>query len=107
MCVHNGTVYRSGSAMTTSSLCSYCYCIGGQEKCVTPKCTLPAKGCEPILIDALCCPIRYDCTGNGTIKAKYRLKINRRKNNNQHYLRMTSRMQRSRGMALSMRTINV
>lgn len=97
MCIHNGTVYRSGSAMTTSSLCSYCYCIGGKEKCVEPKCILPTKGCEPIFIDSSCCPIRYDCTPNKTIKAKYNTKTNRRRNGNKHYLRMTSRMQRSRG----------
>lgn len=98
VCVYNGTVYRSGSAMTTSSLCSYCYCIEGKQKCIQPKCTLPAKiGCEPILIDSSCCPIRYDCTKNGIIKARYNTKYNRRRNDNKHYLRMTSRMQRSRG----------
>lgn len=97
VCVHNGTVYRSGSAMTTSSLCSYCYCIEGMQKCIQPKCTLPAKDCEPILIDSSCCPIRYDCTGNKTIKARYNTKYNKRRNGNKHYLRMTSRMQRSRG----------
>lgn len=98
VCVHNGTVYRSGSAMSTSSLCSYCYCIGGKQKCVKPKCLLPTEGCEPILIDTSCCPIRYDCSGNGTIKAQYRPKQHRRRSDNLHYLRMTSRMQRSRGM---------
>lgn len=98
VCIHNGTVYRSGSAMSTSSLCSYCYCIGGRQKCVKPKCLLPTDGCEPILIDTSCCPIRYDCSGNGTIKAQYRFKQHRRRNENLHYLRMTSRMQRSRGM---------
>lgn len=83
--------------MSTSSLCSYCYCIGGKQKCVKPKCLLPADGCEPILIDSSCCPIRYDCSGNGTIKAQYRSKPHRKRNENLHYLRMTSRMQRSRG----------
>ena len=93
----NGTIYRSGSAMTSSSLCTYCYCIEGKQKCIQPKCTLPAKGCEPILIDSSCCPVRYDCTENKTIKARYNTKYNRRRNDNKHYLRMTSRMQRSRG----------
>lgn len=97
VCVYNGTVYRSGSAMSTSSLCTYCYCIQGKQKCIQPKCTLPAKGCEPILIDSSCCPIRYDCTEKKTIKARYNTKYNRRRNGNKHYLRMTSRMQRSRG----------
>lgn len=97
VCVHNGTVYRSGSAMSTSSLCSYCYCIGGKQKCVKPKCLLPTEGCEPILIDTSCCPIRYDCSGNGTVRAHYRSKPHRRRSENLHYLRMTSRMQRSRG----------
>lgn len=97
MCVHNGTVYRSGSAMTTSSLCSYCYCIEGKQQCIQPKCTLPTKGCDPILIDSSCCPIRYDCTDKKLIKSRYNTKYNRRRNDNKHYLRMTSRMQRSRG----------
>lgn len=99
VCVHNGTVYRSGSAMTTSSLCSYCYCIEGVQKCVQPKCTLPPSDCEPISIDSACCPVRYDCTENKSIKAKYNAKFKRRRTEttNKHYLRMTSRMQRSRG----------
>lgn len=99
VCIHNGTVYRSGSAMTTSSLCSYCYCIEGIQKCVQPKCTLPPSDCEPISIDSSCCPVRYDCTANKSIKAKYNAKFKRRRteNTNKHYLRMTSRMQRSRG----------
>lgn len=107
VCIHNGTVYRSGSAMSTSSLCSYCYCIGGRQKCVKPKCLLPTDGCKPILIDTSCCPIRYDCSGNGTIKAQYRFKQHRRRNENLHYLRMTSRMQRSRGMYGVCRLISV
>lgn len=97
VCVYNGTVYRSGSAMTTSSLCTYCYCIEGQQRCIQPKCTLPTKGCEPILIDSTCCPVRYDCTEKKSIKNRYNTKYNRRRNDNKHYLRMTSRMQRSRG----------
>lgn len=99
VCVYNGTVYRSGSAMGTSTLCNYCYCIEGRQKCIQPKCTLPAKGCEPILIDSSCCPIRYDCTEKKILKATYNTKYNRRRNGNgnKHYLRMTSRMQRSRG----------
>lgn len=89
--------------MTTSSLCSYCYCIEGKQKCVQPKCTLPQKeqrNCEPISIESSCCPIRYDCTDSKIIKAKYNAKYKRRRNENvnKHYLRMTSRMQRSRGM---------
>lgn len=92
--------------MTTSSLCSYCYCIEGKQKCIKPKCILPAKGCEPILIDSACCPVRYDCTGNGTIKARYNTKYNRRRNDNKHYLRMTSRMQRSRGIYITLSLIH-
>lgn len=97
VCVHNGTVYRSGSAMSTSSLCSYCYCIGGRQKCIKPKCLLPAKGCEPVMVDSACCPIRYDCSGNGATKARFQKKQNKPRSENKHYLRMTSRAQRSRG----------
>lgn len=50
--------------MSSSSLCSYCYCINGKQKCVRPKCQLlqpESRECEPIYIDSSCCPIRYDC----------------------------------------------
>lgn len=97
MCIHNGTVYRSGSAMSTSSLCSYCYCIGGRQKCIKPKCLLPARGCEPVLIDSACCPIRYDCSGNSAVKARFQKKPNKPRSDNKHYVRMNSRSQRSRG----------
>lgn len=32
--------------MSSSSLCSYCYCIAGKPKCVKPKCMLRQAGCE-------------------------------------------------------------
>lgn len=65
VCVENGTIYQTGSAMTTSSLCSYCYCINGKQKCVKPKCLLPKAPthCSPIYIEGSCCPIKYDCNG--------------------------------------------
>ncbi|XP_053692531.1 uncharacterized protein LOC128740980 [Sabethes cyaneus] len=88
-CIVNGTVYKSGSAMTSSSLCSYCYCINGQQKCVKPKCALPNPRCAPIFIDSACCPIRYDCTGktpfNATISTEPPKPV--RRINNRHYLR--------------------
>lgn len=91
VCVHNGTVYKSGSAMTTSSLCSYCYCIGGRQKCVQPKCLLTMPGCQPVYSDSTCCPIRYECG------AKSSDKPNVVHHSNKHYLRTKSRTQRSRG----------
>ncbi|XP_055548208.1 uncharacterized protein LOC129731873 [Wyeomyia smithii] len=88
-CIVNGTVYKSGSAMTSSSLCSYCYCINGQQKCVKPKCALPNPRCAPIFIDSACCPIRYDCTGktpiNATTSTEQPSPV--RRINNRHYLR--------------------
>lgn len=77
--------------MSTSTLCSYCYCIGGQQKCIKPKCILASPGCQPVYIDSTCCPIRYDCGG----KSKNNLLIS----GNKHYLRANSRTQRSRGKA--------
>lgn len=79
--------------MSTSSLCSYCYCIGGKQKCIKPKCLLASPGCEPIFIDSTCCPIRYDCGINKT----WSTKIYKPKSVNKHYLRSQSRTQRSRG----------
>ncbi|KAF5291205.1 hypothetical protein FQA39_LY14447 [Lamprigera yunnana] len=49
--------------MSTSSLCEYCYCIGGQQTCIKPKCLLSLDGCTPIFEKHNCCPVRYNCTG--------------------------------------------
>lgn len=99
MCIHNGTVYRSGSAMSTSSLCSYCYCFNGQQKCIKPKCFLPTEGCRPVLSDSSCCPIRYDCSENAAAVDKLQKSSqNLRRSDNKHYLRLISRTQRSRGI---------
>lgn len=117
VCVVNGTIYKSGSAMTSSSLCSYCYCIAGRQKCVQPKCLLASPGCEPIYSDSTCCPIRYDCTKKKRPVAAAddsfdgfadseraigdalppRSKPNTVHHSNKHYLRTKMRKQRSRG----------
>ncbi|EAT44119.1 AAEL004506-PA [Aedes aegypti] len=92
-CIVNGTVYKSGSAMTSSSLCSYCYCINGRQKCVKPKCALPNPRCAPIFIDSACCPIRYDCTGKIPVKDVISTESPNqiRRINNRHYLRTVER----------------
>ncbi|XP_067626050.1 mucin-2 [Eurosta solidaginis] len=95
VCVKNGTVYKSGSAMSSSNLCTYCYCIGGTEKCVKPKCMLPVEGCKPIFVDSTCCPVRYDCTSKPAGKSSQEVRY--RKTSNKHYLRMSQRLQRNRG----------
>ncbi|XP_043662836.1 mucin-2 [Drosophila teissieri] len=95
VCVKNGTVYKSGSAMSSSNLCSYCYCIGGTEKCVKPKCMLPVEGCKPIFVDSTCCPVRYDCSSKTSGKSSQEVRY--RKTSNKHFLRMSQRLQRNRG----------
>lgn len=101
--------------MTSSSLCSYCYCIAGRQKCVQPKCLLASPGCEPIYSDSTCCPIRYDCTkktaaavaaavtaadssaaptDDSSARAKPSNIVH---HSNKHYLRTKMRTQRSRG----------
>ncbi|XP_073825589.1 uncharacterized protein [Musca autumnalis] len=95
VCVKNGTVYKSGSAMSSSNLCTYCYCIGGTEKCVKPKCMLPLEGCKPIFVDSTCCPVRYDCSTKQTGKSSQEVRY--RKTANKHYVRMSQRLQRNRG----------
>ncbi|XP_064541814.1 mucin-5AC [Drosophila montana] len=95
VCVKNGTVYKSGSAMSSSNLCSYCYCIGGSEKCVKPKCMLPVEGCKPIFVDSTCCPVRYDCSSKTSGKSSQEVRY--RKNSNKHFQRMSQRLQRNRG----------
>lgn len=85
--------------MSTSSLCSYCYCIGGKQKCVRPKCLLSSPGCVPVFIDSSCCPIKYNCGTDSSSTPKtssyYRIE-------NKHYNRMRSRAQRNRGRFYSL-----
>ncbi|XP_050094575.1 uncharacterized protein LOC126577172 [Anopheles aquasalis] len=95
-CIVNGTVYKSGSAMVSSSLCSYCYCINGRQKCVKPKCALPSQKCAPVYVDSTCCPIRYDCTGktpvkNNALESSTASPNHVRRINNKHYQRMADR----------------
>ncbi|GLG94999.1 Uncharacterized protein GBIM_02063, partial [Gryllus bimaculatus] len=61
-CAANGTVYAEGSAMASSSLCEYCYCIRGRQRCVRPRCLLPLAGCTPRYKQHACCPAHYDCS---------------------------------------------
>ncbi|XP_050310138.1 uncharacterized protein LOC126746079 isoform X2 [Anthonomus grandis grandis] len=61
-CISNGSIYSPGSAMHSSSLCEYCYCLAGKQVCVKPKCLLPIDGCNPVFEENSCCPVRYNCT---------------------------------------------
>lgn len=61
-CIANGTIYGPGSAMDSSTQCEYCYCLGGRQECVKPKCLLPLEGCTPVYETHSCCPVRYNCT---------------------------------------------
>ncbi|KAF6206154.1 hypothetical protein GE061_017379 [Apolygus lucorum] len=61
-CILNGTVYGEGSAMVTSSLCEYCYCIRGTQHCVRPKCLLSVPACKPEYAMHSCCPTKYICS---------------------------------------------
>jgi hypothetical protein len=98
VCIKDGTIYRSGSAMSSSTLCSYCYCLNGREKCVRPKCVMPLKGCQPIFVDSTCCPIRYDCGGKLTAAKNVTKSPNTVDQvSNKHFLRMMKRGQRSNG----------
>jgi hypothetical protein len=60
-CVVNGTRYAEGSAMSSSTLCEYCYCVRGKQQCVKPQCEMPLKGCTPKYRALTCCPVSYDC----------------------------------------------
>lgn len=92
--------------MSTSLLCSYCYCFNGQQKCIKPKCLLPAPSCRPIWSDSSCCPIRYDCSGHTAVNNELQPAI-QRLSDNKHYLRLMSRTQRSRGMRWSHSHLNI
>lgn len=84
--------------MSSSTLCSYCYCIGGKQKCVKPKCLLASDGCEPVFSDSACCPIRYVCGDKAKGKPLFISKeSDRKKMTNKHYLRSAARNQRSSG----------
>ncbi|CAB3371788.1 Hypothetical predicted protein [Cloeon dipterum] len=63
-CVENGTRYAEGSAMGSSTLCEYCYCVRGKQQCVKPQCEMPLKECTAKYIPLTCCPVSYDCSPN-------------------------------------------
>ncbi|XP_059483214.1 uncharacterized protein LOC132201208 [Neocloeon triangulifer] len=63
-CVVNGTRYAEGSAMSSSTLCEYCYCVRGKQQCVKPRCEMPLEGCTPKYRALTCCPVSYDCSPN-------------------------------------------
>ncbi|GBO00014.1 hypothetical protein AVEN_113488-1 [Araneus ventricosus] len=49
-------------AMLSPTKCEYCYCIGGQQMCVRPKCHLNIEGCVPRYQSGYtCCPSHYNC----------------------------------------------
>ncbi|CAO1345387.1 unnamed protein product [Diamesa tonsa] len=85
--------------MSSSSLCSYCYCIAGKPKCVKPKCMLRQAGCEPIYMESSsCCPIRYDCkNSNSTGLDINQVQEDFQRTNNKHYMRNNKRTHRSNG----------
>lgn len=60
-CLYEGVRYGPGSAMMSSRRCEYCYCIGGNRRCIRPKCLLSLSGCRPQYSPHSCCPVSYDC----------------------------------------------
>ncbi|XP_046964905.1 uncharacterized protein LOC124533577 isoform X1 [Vanessa cardui] len=60
-CVEGGTVYAAGSAMSSSTACEQCFCLGGTRRCVRPVCLPPPPGCKARPAPGACCPQRYYC----------------------------------------------
>ncbi|GFY60503.1 uncharacterized protein TNIN_88701 [Trichonephila inaurata madagascariensis] len=61
-CFSRGYKYTEGMAMLSPTKCEYCYCIGGQQMCVRPKCHLSIEGCVPRYQSGYtCCPSHYNC----------------------------------------------
>ncbi|GIY16189.1 uncharacterized protein CEXT_203431 [Caerostris extrusa] len=61
-CYSRGYKYAEGMAMLSPTKCEYCYCIGGQQMCVRPKCHLNIEGCVPRYQSGYtCCPSHYNC----------------------------------------------
>ncbi|KAG8200441.1 hypothetical protein JTE90_000524 [Oedothorax gibbosus] len=61
-CISRGYKYLEGMAMLSPTKCEYCYCIGGQQMCVRPKCHLSIEGCVPRYQSGYtCCPSHYNC----------------------------------------------
>ncbi|XP_055932247.1 mucin-2-like isoform X2 [Argiope bruennichi] len=61
-CFSRGYKYSEGMAMLSPTKCEYCYCIGGQQMCVRPKCHLNIEGCVPRYQSGYtCCPSHYNC----------------------------------------------
>ncbi|CAL1271351.1 unnamed protein product [Larinioides sclopetarius] len=70
-CFSRGYKYSEGMAMLSPTKCEYCYCIGGQQMCVRPKCHLNIEGCVPRYQSGYtCCPSHYNCevaSGDSTL----------------------------------------
>ncbi|CAH2074779.1 unnamed protein product, partial [Iphiclides podalirius] len=61
VCVEGGTAYSAGSAMSSSTACEQCFCLGGARRCVRPKCLPPPIGCKARPAPGACCPQKYYC----------------------------------------------
>lgn len=64
-CLINGSLYSEGSALSSSSLCEFCYCVQGQQRCIKPHCAAPEESCIPSYSEHSCCPTHYDCSAEG------------------------------------------
>ncbi|XP_059061263.1 mucin-2 [Achroia grisella] len=60
-CVEGGSVYSAGSAMSSSTACEQCFCLGGGRRCVRPRCLPPPPGCRARPAPGACCPQKYYC----------------------------------------------
>ena len=62
-CLIDGKFYGDGAQVPSdpSKPCDLCYCIRNHTACVMQECVLQVDGCSPVLLDAVCCPVRYNC----------------------------------------------
>uniref|UniRef100_A0A0K2URE1 Putative LOC100877061 [Megachile rotundata] n=1 Tax=Lepeophtheirus salmonis TaxID=72036 RepID=A0A0K2URE1_LEPSM len=62
-CQIDGRNYMDGMQIPRdpNNPCELCYCIRNHTACVMQECRLNVKGCEPIMREGSCCPIKYIC----------------------------------------------
>ncbi|KAJ0180208.1 hypothetical protein K1T71_003612 [Dendrolimus kikuchii] len=65
-CVEGGTIYAAGSAMSSSTACEQCFCLGGGRRCVRPQCMPTPQDCSARPSPGACCPQRYYCERTST-----------------------------------------
>ncbi|KAK7086568.1 hypothetical protein SK128_017437 [Halocaridina rubra] len=60
-CEFNGVRHAEGTLVEgAGGECQKCYCLNGVVNCTT-VCAPAVEGCEPVMQEGHCCPVKYNC----------------------------------------------